>query len=523
MPRISHGAVVTLEQVNTAVRTATVNNIGLNIPFSLNVMPNFKRFDFLFPKLQNNPNNLLPESPQTVEHLKRLGQTMLDASVPGDNQDSPIPAGYTYLGQFIDHDITFEVVSGDITAINDPNLAPLSVEKIRESIKNSRTATLDLDSIYDTPAPRDGDKMVVGKVTSLNGTAIPTLRPVGKDDDNDLPREPRQSDTAHDRAALTGDPRNDENTIIGQLHTAFLRAHNALVAQGKTFDEARILLRQHYQWIIVNDFLKRIADPKIVNRVKKGNQVYKPNDYSFFMPLEFTVAAYRFGHTMIRKDYDFNLNFNTSGLPAIPATLDLLFTFTALSGNLGGGVVSEQGTDTLPDNWIIEWEHFVDIGRPFNKARRFDTKLVEPLFQLKNTLGQPLPDEARLAVRNLLRGYLLRMPTGQSVARALKVTALAKKEIEKAAASDEQLAVLKESGFNKRTPLWFYILAEAAAQTNGKRLGEVGSILVAEVLIGLIRRSENSILAEKNWKPTLGGTPGEFNLADLLKLAGVLG
>jgi len=519
MPRIPHGAVVTLEQVNTAVGAATVNNISLNIPFSLNVMPNFKRFDFLFPKLQDNPNNLLPESPQTVKHLKQLGQTMRDASLAGDNLDSPIPAGYTYLGQFIDHDITFEVISGDITKLTDPNFAPLSVKKIQESIVNTRTATLDLDSVYDTPAPRDGDKMVVGKVTSLKPTDPFPLRPVGKDDHNDLPREPRQTDPQHDRAALTGDPRNDENTVIGQLHTAFLRAHNALVTQGKTFDEARTLLRQHYQWIIINDFLKRIADPKIVNRVKKANQVYKPYDYSFFMPLEFTVAAYRFGHTMVRQDYDFNLNFNTSKQPnTTPATLDLLFTFTALSGGLGFG----EGNDTLPENWIIEWEHFVDAGQPFNKARRFDTKLVEPLFELKTTLGQPLPDEARLAVRNLLRGYLLRMPTGQAVARALKVTALTKKEIEKAAASDEQLAVLQESGFNKRTPLWFYILAEAAAQTNGKRLGEVGSILVAEVLIGLIRRSENSILAETNWKPTLGTTASEFELPDLLRLAGVL-
>jgi hypothetical protein len=222
---------------------------------------------------------------------------------------------------------------------------------------------------------------------------------------------------------------------------------------------------------------------------------------------------------MIRKDYDFNLNFNTSGQPGtIRASLDLLFTFTALSGGLGFG----QGEETLPDNWIVEWEHFVDAGQPFNKARRFDTRLVEPLFVLRDTLGEPLPDEARLAVRNLLRGYLLRMPTGQAVARALKVKALTKKEIENATASNEQRSVLQESGFNQRTPLWYYILAEAAAQTNGKRLGEVGSILVAEVLIGLIRRSENSILAEKDWTPTLGSKPKEFNLPDLLKLAGVL-
>ena len=115
---------------------------------------------------------------------------------------------------------------------------------------------------------------------------------------------------------------------------------------------------------------------------------------------------------MIRADYDFNVNFNTTATaPHIPATLELLFTFTALTGDLGD-------FDTLPDNWIIEWEHFVDGGGTLNLARRFDTKLVEPLFTLRDFVGQPLPDEARLAVRNLLRGYLLRMPTGQAVAQS---------------------------------------------------------------------------------------------------------
>jgi hypothetical protein len=60
------------------------------------------------------------------------------------------------------------------------------------------------------------------------------------------------------------------------------------------------------------------------------------------MPLEFSVAGYRFGHSMVRGNYDFNLNFNRSGQPT---TLDFLFTFTALSGGLGFG----PGTFNLPD------------------------------------------------------------------------------------------------------------------------------------------------------------------------------
>ncbi|MGH9947942.1 MAG: peroxidase family protein [Pyrinomonadaceae bacterium] len=513
MARVLHGAVVTIEQASTAA-SGVAKAKAMNIPFSMEMVPDFKKFDFLFPGLQNDPANLLPTDPQTVADLKRLGQTMLDDS-PRDELNSAIPAGYTYLGQFIDHDVTFEVASGDLATISDPNLAPLSLSDIKSKIRNTRSATLDLDSVYEGLAPRDGDKMLVGENTPLNGAARPTLRPAGKDDNNDLPRRPRSPDIAIDREALIGDPRNDENTVVSQLHTAFLRAHNAIVDRGNDFTAARKLLRQHYQWIVIHDFLPRICDPAIVAQVLNANKIFRPDDAYFFMPLEFTAAAYRFGHTMIRADYDFNVNFNTTAInPEIPATLELLFTFTALSGGLGD-------FDTLPDNWIIEWEHFVETGGVFNFARRLDTKLVEPLFTLRNFEGQPLPDEARLAVRNLLRGYLLRMPTGQAVAKAIGATPLTSVEMIAAAASSEQSAALTESGFDTRTPLWYYVLAEAA-QVGGEHLGPVGSTIVAEVLIGLIRRSEDSILSSAGWSPSLGATSGKFELPDLLRLAAVL-
>ncbi|MEP7342261.1 MAG: hypothetical protein ABI977_31320 [Acidobacteriota bacterium] len=200
-----------------------------------------------------------------------------------------------------------------------------------------------------------------------------------------------------------------------------------------------------------------------------------------------------------------------------------MFTFTALQGQLGN-------FDTLPDNWIIEWENFVAGGKR-NRARRIDTQMVEPLFELKHFDGSALPGEVvRLAVRNLLRGYLLRMPTGQAVAHALKLEPLKPSEIEKVAASveapaggEKQLDVLREAKFLERTPLWYYILAEAAARADGQHLGPVGSTIIAEVLIGLIRRSDDSILRTKGWKPTLPSAQKDtFTLADLLKFAGVL-
>jgi hypothetical protein len=534
MPRLPHGKIITVNDLQTARDTVARRSANVPLAFVAALPPDLHDFDFLFPALQEDPHNLLIEAQETRDHLIRLGHTMRDASDrPDDDGDADLAAVLTYVGQFVDHDITLETLSAPLPHLLDANLTPLPLDTIRATIRNSRTATLDLDSVYGHPAPRDGDKMRLGTVTPLNADAIPRLRPPDKDDHHDLPREGRNPDPTFDRAALLGDPRNDENLIIAQLHLAFLRAHNALIDQGKTFDEARKLLRQHYQHIVLYEFLMKVADEDIVkDTIEHGNRVYDAFQEPFFLPLEFSAAAYRFGHSMVRSVYDFNLNFNTTGAPAVPAGLGLLFTFTALSGELGD-------FDTLPENWIIEWEHFVGTDRPINKARRIDTKLVEPLFALPNLQGVPEQgDGARLAVRNLLRGYLLRLPTGQAVARALQdklkgmrdIPVLTSQQLERVAAQvpataagETQVDVLREAGFLERTPLWFYVLAEAQALANGQHLGPVGSTIVAEVLVGLVRRSEGSILRAPYWRPSLPRAErGAYTLSDLLRLAGVL-
>ena len=523
MPRIPHGGDVTTAALDQALGEITARSAEVPLAFATTVTVDLQDFDYLFPKLQADPANLLPESRKTRDQLVELGRVMRDDI--GDKNgagDSNIPSAYTYFGQFVDHDITLEKVSAPLPNLIDPNLVPLPLDKIRNTIHNARNATLDLDSVYGLLTPRDPknrNKLQIGIVTALNGTSKPSLRPPKKGTDNDLPRDPRNADPVNDRAAKIGDPRNDENTVISQLHLAFLKAHNVLIDQGKTFRQAQRIIREHYQHIVVQDFLKRIADPQIVDGIlKNGNKLYDAMAEPFFLPLEFSVAAYRFGHSMVRADYDFNLNFNKSGEDGtFPASLGLLFTFTALSGELGS-------FDTLPENWIIEWKNFVDTGVPFNKARLFDTKLVEPLFQLPDIQGAPEKgDGARLAVRNLLRGYLLRIPTGQAVARSIGQTPLTPKEIETAAHNAAQVKALQDGKFLERTPLWYYVLVEASAKAQGQHLGPVGSTLVAEVLIGLVRRSKDSILRQKDWKPTLpSAKPGTFVLSDLLKFAGVL-
>jgi nucleoid-associated protein YgaU len=512
MPRVGHGSSATPEQLAQAHAALVERAAEVDLGFAVAAPATLQDFDFLFPELQDDPAKLLPRSATTVRRLKELGRTMVDPGAA--TGDGTVPAIYTYFGQFVDHDITFETSSFQTADLLAPGLAPLPVARIRDELKNLRTASLELDSLYGPPAPRDPAnhaKLLVGKVTRLNGTQVPLKRPPGKGDDNDLPREPRNADPLRDRAARIGDPRNDENLIVAQLHLAFLKAHNRLVDQGRSFEEARRLVRRHYQHIVLHDFLKRVADPAIVDRVIARNRFYDALAEPFFLPLEFTVAGFRFGHTMVRDTYDFNLNFN-------PASLGLLFTFTALSGELGD-------FDTLPDNWIIQWERFVAPGGGRNKARRFDTKLADGLFNLQTVTGeveQPA-DAANLAVRNLLRGYGLRMPTGQALAERLGLPALTADELEAAAASTRQAKVLRDSGFLQRTPLWYYLLAEARHH-GGQRLGPVGGTLVAEVLVGLVRRSEDSILRSPGWVPSLpAAKPGRFDLADLLRFAKVVG
>lgn len=511
-PRISHGIIPPLETLDRGDDIVRELNSTINFPFSFAVTADRSSFDYLFPELQIE-RALLPEAPETRAGLIALGMSMREPD-RGRVGDSSIPSIYTYFGQFVDHDITLEAKSDEVIKLSDANLRPLTPDEIRDRIANGRTPSLDLDNVYYKPAPHERSRMVLGVVSPakpVRHRPAGFQRPPGKDLMNDLPRRHPNPDPQLNCAALIGDARNDENLIVAQLHVAFLRAHNAIVGKGHTRDEARTILRRHYQWIVIKDFLPRICDPWIVkSTLLAGNRWFRPAVDDLFMPIEFSVAAYRFGHSMVRPSYDINLNF--TGPTA--ASLTSLFQLTALSGNLGG-------KNTLPGNWIIDWENFVAGGS--NRARPIDTSLTAPLFDLL-AFGKPIPDETKfLSVRNLLRGYMLRLPTGQAVAAALGKPVMSPNEIEAVArsVSDEQFVAVHDNGFAERTPLWYYILAEAAASRSG-RLGPVGSTIVAEVLIGLVRGSKDSILRERNWQPTLGPTPGRFELEDLLVLAGVL-
>ncbi|MBD2075541.1 peroxidase [Phormidium sp. FACHB-592] len=474
------------------------------------------KFGRMFPEL--------PAFTPPIDSLVVLGNAMIDdrtdPSEPlrdhpdGDNRN--VPAGFTYLGQFVDHDLTF-----DPTSLKEKQVDP-------QAVVNFRTPALDLDSVYgsgpdDQPylfQLKDKEKFLIGKneeSSDANGVIVVK-------GDHDLPRAPST-------VALLGDPRNDENLLVAQTHLAILKFHNKIVdglrdgsiprkaeISKTVFEEARQLVVWHYQWIVVFDFLDRILDSNQVNKVlSEGRKFYKFNTFPF-IPVEFSVAAYRLGHSMIRSSYDYNRVFTFKDIAPdsfTPATLGLLFNFTGKSRRMppdGPGLEA-----LLPTNWIIDWRRFfeIDPAVPVNHSRKLDPFLVNPLKDIPNIPDVPnMQKPTSLAVRNLLRGRSMGLPSGQSVARFMKLKPLSSSEI----ASGSDGAVAKQFCFDKETPLWYYILKEAHVQQKGLRLGEVGSRIVAEVFLGLLEGDSDSFFVRnRNWKPTLPAkVPGTFTFADLI-------
>jgi len=510
--------------------------------------------DYLFPNLKDDPEAKLPagNSGEVIQALQDLADRMIeDSNVDTAEDNSTIPAGYTYWGQFIDHDITAIENRLDVDIFN-ADFEPRSPQEVVANMSNSRRPTLDLDSVYgDGPNGDardfymdDGIRLKVGNNVPAETTpSVPGQTPnpdLGLERDLVREDQPRtivdgngNEQTITIRKAIIGDSRNDENTIISQFHLAMIKFHNAVadaLGPGTLFEQARQVTTWHYQWLVVNDFLKAITLPGIVDHILLSQMAFpRTEEGDIFMPLEFSVAAYRFGHSMVRNQYDFNRNFNhTPDAIVFRATFEELFIFT---GSGGSSRNPFRGEVTLPSNWIIEWERFFDHHSPIQErfTRKVDTNIAMAMEKLDNHLtdaavasGMVLSGIEReitrhLAKRNLLRGYLLSIPTGQKVAETLGVTPLTMDE-------------LRPSGdggvdFSERTPLWYYILKEAEIQANGNCLGEVGSHIVAQTLIGLLRNDPNSYL-NHGWDPSRGvrGENGKLitTIADLLRFAKVM-
>jgi heme peroxidase len=432
-----------------------------------------------------------------------------------NNRDNPTTtAGITFLGQFLDHDMTFDTTSR------------LGVPARPERSANTRTPAFDLDSVYGSGGfaarPELYDPADHAKFKVEHGGQF-----------EDLPR-------GSDGRAIISDPRNDENMMISGLQVAFLLFHNRVVdrlreggedrrstappaeggftllereeddRQQRVFSEARRLVTSHYHWIIVNEFLPQIIGAPLVNDIlSRGPRFYTPRPGEQAIPVEFQAAAYRFGHSLVRPSYRANLA-GDAGRPFFGFVFDP-------AGERQTDPVDLRGGARAPRRFI-GWQTFFNFGgdqavnvRP---PKTIDTKISTPLFNLPLAAIAAGDRPTALPQRNFLRHLTWSLPSGQAIAHAMRIRALRPSELSELAGFGV--------GFERATPLWYYVLKEAEL-SGGARLAGVGARIVGEVFLGLLTLDRNCYLSRnRGWRPTLPSrAPGTFGMVDLLTFAGV--
>jgi hypothetical protein len=423
-----------------------------------------------------------------------------EADPYGSNPDNPtMTAGTTFIGQFTDHDVTFDQTS------------LLGVPQDPLTSRNTRTPALDLDTVFGGGPGVRPDLYVDNE----NGTVGPKMKIGTGGVHEDLPREEEDGSFP----AVIGDPRNDENLMIAGLHCAHILFYNRVLDELGDHDmrvfpchkgdlrhrnTAFLLARQatiwHYQWLLVNEHLPQICGQEMVDDVlKRGNRFYKPPAGDGFMPIEFGGAAYRFGHSMVRPSYRANFTSGTgdSNNPGKAPFFGVVFD--PKEGSKLGDRGDLLGGFPAPRRYV-GWQTFFDLGDGQVKPnKKVDEKVSKVLFDLPLPTIAPHTETAPLvlAQRNLLRHLTWGLPSGQDVAKAMRVEPLGKGDLKEIA------GVYKP--FGTSTPLWYYVLAEGKARENGLNLGPVGGRIVAETLIGLLRADPTSYLsAFPRFKPFLG-------------------
>lgn len=475
------------------------------------------------------------------------------------DENDTILAGFTYFGQFIDHDVTFDPASF-LQQINDP-----------DATVDFRTPRLDLDCVYGRgPAdqPYLYDSIASGRRTFIEGDKIG----IAGMDRRDLPR------TAGDQTAIIGDKRNDENKIVSQFQALFLRLHNRvyeklMIRHGNEntddrFAEAQRITRWCYQWVVLKDYLPSICDVGVYESIKPDTSNHKGPKLSHYgahgdayIPVEFAVAAFRFGHSMVRPSYSLNkttkhgtgkfadrdgTNPDFSRIPIFVVKPDMSQVSDTDALNGFG--------KKIPPKWGIDWNFFFGkmLTHPDGEDQipqpsyRIDTKLVDPLGDLPEFAAQGLKSPmVSLAWRNLVRGVSMGLPSGQKIARMMGHEPLTEDQLwdQKFDGDDKKnwpegndLVTNHAKWLEGSAPLWFYILKEAECRTvprgvaateknnrahfaHGRKLGVVGSTIVAETLFGLAWADHYSyIFQEPSWDPSKEKIMGLTANMDILEL-----
>lgn len=533
---------------------------GQNIPLTTGqTKENCGHFGYFF-----GDATTAPFDSNTLNKLDAVHRDMVERGADPTGNHSSLPPVFTYFGQFIDHDITGMTEEGPadkLQKIEDPTLIPAPRDQVASTLLNARTSQFDLDSLYGRTGPTGNDAldklngllrfpkdrafMWIGMFGDMNRRVKFPMDPAAdllrldrlissgrftESDVDTLPEEHRKLFRREDGSlnlsrAIIGDARNDENLFIAQVHLAFLRFHNRMVLswpkprragdEDEVFNWARSNVRRFYQWLVINVWLPGICDPKVVRSILNDGPALFDDfltncDWApgkrMPMPLEFSTAAFRFGHSMVRGNYDWNENFGRGDDVQLErATFALMFLFTGSSPSPMGG-----NGPRLPANWGADWDRLVHplSGFADRSTRQIDTILADPLTDMANEGANPI--KRNLIARNLRRGVLHNLPTAQEAISKLKGLGILVPQLTKAQiASGATAGEIKDGGFDIHTPLWFYVLKEAEVLGGGQHLGPLGSHLVAGTILGLILRGPNPVWEEPGshegrWHPVDG-------------------
>lgn len=513
--------------------------------------PTAATFGRMFPALK--PFAPDADTPTALADLAQLADAMLE---PGGGVDTTHGALYTYLGQFIDHDVTLDVqpqptafFSFGGTSARDPLLDPGG-----NPVSDYETKKMDLSQIY------GGGPSVSPQLYASDG--IHFLVPQNVNGVVDLPRNP-------DGSAIIVEKRNDENQILSQLHVAMLLFHNAVadatgVKHTNNFTQLQRTVTRYYQWAVLHDFMPLLFGQQVISDVATGkHKVYDPGaDLTRpIMPIEFSTAAYRFGHSLVRNAYSMNPVISPNNKNAR----------NTLFAGVGGATGPAGGTGTpltpvgdLHGGYPLTLDHQID-WRNFHEDL-FDSSVPGASLQVLkqpgggdglHCIGQSMfgappgvplvgtgaglpiggPSGAQpsgsnsIQYRDFVRGLFYLLPSGQDVATAYGFTPI------------DPTVIVPSSipGFSTGTPLFLYVLYEAYLNNQGSAttddfdntgtnadfqqamLGPVGAHICVDVLLSLIDLDPHGI-THGNFSPAppIAPAAGQFGIADLLRFAGVV-